>query len=84
MTKEWIISTEVDGAVGKEQGSFCKAGDSGSGVISNDGLICGLLHGAVTALCGMRVETVCGLCMQMPDVRNWVAARTGSAELGLP
>lgn len=64
MTKEWIISTEVDEAVGKEQGSFCKAGDSGSGIISNDGLTCGLLlYGAITGLCGMRVDTVCGLCM---------------------
>lgn len=53
MTKEWIISTEVDGAVDKEQASFRKAGDSGSGVISNDGLICGLLYGAATGLFAM-------------------------------
>lgn len=84
ITKELIISTEADGATGSQQGCFCKAGDSGSGIIASNGLICGVLYGSATALCGMRPDTVCGLCMPMPDIQNWVAAKTEGVELGLP
>lgn len=84
ITKEYIISTETEAAAGREQDIFCKSGDSGSGIIASNGLICGLLYGAATGLCGMRPDTVCGLCTPMPDIQGWVAAKTGGTELGLP
>jgi hypothetical protein len=76
VTREWIIISETKTSRGTEQGQFCSSGDSGSSIISNDGLVCGLLYGEATALAGMRSDSSCGLCMTMPDVLHWVQEKT--------
>lgn len=76
-TRELIIlSYDKDHQESEIQVPFSKPGDSGSFVINELGMVCGLLYGEHTGLCGNRYDHGAGLVMSMTDVCSSVALKT--------
>ncbi|KAL5341990.1 hypothetical protein BJX70DRAFT_395354 [Aspergillus crustosus] len=84
VTEEWLITTKNVGPNGAHQGTFCRNGDSGSGVVNNSGRISGLVYAGAKGLCGPGDQLWSGICSDIQDVKRSVAEKVPGAVLSLP
>lgn len=75
-TRELIIMSYDKDKEVHVQTPFSDPGGSGSFVVDSFGVICGLMYGEHTGLCGTRYDCGAGLVTSMSDVNASVARNT--------
>lgn len=76
-TARQLIILSMEQEEGQET-AFAKKGDSGSFIIDDSGMVCGLLYGEHTGMCNQRHDIGAGLVTCMTDVLASVSRKTTS------